>query len=523
MLAWITFIPLLGALTVFLIRRDNRQAVGAWGLIFSGFTLLLSLLLLSGFNGEYGAFEFIIRRDWVPDLGIEFLMGVDGISLWMILLTAFLTPITILFSSGSVKHDFREFTALLLLLETGLIGVFSSLDLILFYVFWEASLIPMFFLIGIWGADRRIYSAVKFFLFTMVGSVLMLVAILVLYRAGVEAGIRTFDITQLQQVAGLLNPRTAMMLFWFFFIAFSIKVPIFPLHTWLPDAHTDAPTAGSVILAGVLLKMGTYGFLRFSLPLFPQQSVDNALFISVLAVIGIIYAAWVATMQPDMKRLIAYSSVSHLGFAVLGIFSFTIEGMTGGLLQMLNHGLSTGALFLIAGILYDRTHTKLIEKFGGISRVMPMFSVIFLIAMLASIGLPGLNGFVGEFLVLLGSARAAHLSTFPGANYALTALAVTGVIWGAVYMLWMFQRVMLGKIRHEENLQLHDLDRREKWCLIPIIVLCIVIGLFPKLFTKPMEQPIKQLLERKPFVSTEIIKVDDSEMSEDPVLWEGGL
>ena len=498
MLAWITFIPLFGALTIFLVKRDDRRGAELWGLLFSGFTLLLSLLLLFGFDGDFGSFKFLIANDWIPSLGIQFKMGIDGISLWMVLLTAFLTPICIYFSTDSIQKGYREFTALLLLLEAGMMGVFVSLDLILFYVFWEAMLIPMYFLIGIWGAERRIYSAVKFFLFTMVGSVLMLIAILVLHRAGMQMpfDMRTFDLIQLQAVAHNLTPKMASVLFWFFFLAFAIKVPIFPLHTWLPDAHTDAPTAGSVILAGVLLKMGTYGFLRFSLPLFPQQSYDYALFISVLAVVGIIYAAWVATMQPDMKRLIAYSSVSHLGLSVLGIFTFTLEGMTGGLLHMLNHGLSTGALFLIAGIIYNRSHTKLIEKFGGISRIMPLFSVCFMITMLASIGLPGLNGFVGEILVLLGSSKAAYLRTFPGAHMVLTVLAATGVVWGAIYMLWMFQRVMLGPVKHEENRKLKDLSKREIWCLVPILVFCVIIGIFPKMFTKPMEAPLQKLIDR---------------------------
>ncbi|MBU1023477.1 NADH-quinone oxidoreductase subunit M [bacterium] len=505
MLAWITFIPLIGAATIFLISCENRRAIETWGMFFSGLTLFLSLLLLIGFDVNNPGMQLQINRLWIPNLGINFRMGIDGISLWMVLLTAFLTPIAVYFSAGSIKKDLREFLALLLFLETGMIGVFVSLDLVLFYIFWEVMLIPMYFLIGVWGAERRIYSAVKFFLFTMFGSVLMLIAILVLYR---EAGIQSFDIEVLKTAAQSLTPRMAVVLFWFFFLAFAIKVPVFPFHTWLPDAHTDAPTAGSVILAGVLLKMGTYGFLRFSLPMFPHQCYDFALLISSLAVIGIIYAAWVATMQPDMKRLIAYSSVSHLGFSVLGIFSFTLEGMTGGLLHMVNHGLSTGALFLIVGMLYDRTHTKLIERFGGITRIMPFFSVCFLLVMLSSIGLPGLNGFVGEFLVLVGSAKAAHELTFPGASYILTVCAATGVIWGAVYMLWMFQRVMLGPVKHKENENLQDLNKREKWCLIPIIVLCVVIGIFPKLLIKPMEAPLKELVRIVQQANQPVSRVD---------------
>jgi NADH-quinone oxidoreductase subunit M len=498
MLASITLIPLIGALTIFFVRQDDRRGSEYWGILFSGVTFILALLLLFlGFHGDYDEMKFIAVRDWVPSLGIQFKMGIDGISLWMVLLTAFLTPICIYFSADSIVKGYREFVALLLFLETSMLGVFLSLDLVLFYVFWEAMLIPMYFLIGIWGGERRIYSAVKFFLYTMFGSVLMLIAILILSRYALQQGIDTpFDLVALQSVTQGLPSRMASILFWFFFISFAIKVPIFPLHTWLPDAHTDAPTAGSVILAGVLLKMGTYGFLRFSIPLFPQQSYDYALFISLLAIIGIIYAAWVATMQPDMKRLIAYSSISHLGFSVLGIFSFTVEGMTGGILHMLNHGLSTGALFLIAGILYNRSHNKLIERFGGIMRIMPIFSVCFMILMLASIGLPGLNGFVGEILILMGSMKSVFHNSFPGVNIVIPILAATGVIWSAVYMLWMYQRVMLGAVKNEENTKFKDLNKRELWCLVPIIILCILIGIFPKFFTRPMEAPVRKIINR---------------------------
>ena len=497
MLALITFIPLVGAILTMLTRRDDRRGIEFIGAFASIITLALSISLISGFRGDFSSMQFIIRHDWIDGLGIEFHMGIDGISLWMVLLTAFLTPICIFYSVGTVKNSPREFIAMLLALETSMIGVFVSLDMILFFVFWEAILIPMYFLIGIWGYDRKTYSAMKFLVYTMFGSILMLVAILMIHKAGFSLGIRTFDLLQFPAIVQhAVTPRTAQILFWFFFLAFAIKIPIFPFHTWLPDAHTDAPTAGSVILAGILLKMGAYGFLRLSLPIFPRESLDYALFIIVLGVVGIIYGAWVATMQPDMKRLVAYSSVSHLGLVVLGIFTFTPEGMTGGLLQMVNHGLSTGALFLIVGMLYERAHTKLIEKYGGISRVMPYFSACFLLIMLSSIGLPGLNGFVGEILILLGSAKSSHLVTFPGASYVLTVLAASGAIWSAVYMLWMFQRVMQGPIRHEENKHMEDISAREKWALIPIIVLCILIGIFPKFFTKPMEAPIMQIIDK---------------------------
>ena len=497
MLAWVTFIPLIGAFAVMLTRKDDRRGIELVGLIASIITLVLAISLLAGFGGSFETMKFVIRHDWVHTLGIEFHVGVDGISLWMVLLSAFLTPICIIFSTGSITRGYREFVILLLVLETSMIGVFVSLDLILLFIFWETTLVPMYFLIGVWGSEHRIQSAMKFFIYTMFGSVLMLVAILLLHHAGFALGMRTFNLLDCPIIVQkALSPRMASVIFWFFFIAFAIKVPMFPFHTWLPDAHTDAPTAGSVILAGVLLKMGAYGFLRILLPLFPREAMDFALFISVLAVIGIIYGAWVATMQPDMKRLVAYSSISHLGFIVLGIFTFTIEGMTGGLLQMVNHGLTTGALFLIVGMLYDRTHTKLIEKYGGISRIMPFFSACFMIIMFTSIGLPGLNGFIGEFLVLVGSAKAANLGSFTGASIILTVLAASGVIWAAVYMLWMFQRVMQGPIKHEENKILKDINVREKWALVSIILICIFIGLYPKPFTKPMEAPLKKIIDR---------------------------
>lgn len=497
MLILITFIPLVGALTTMLTRKDDRRGIEAIALLASSLTLLLSIAVLAGFNGDYATMKFVVRYAWVPELGIDFHMGIDGISIWMVLLTSFLTPICVIYSAGTIKEGFREFIALLMFLETAMLGVFVSLDMILFFIFWEAVLIPMYFLIGIWGSDRRTYSAMKFIIYTMFGSILMLVAILIIHRAGLSIGFQTFSMLDFPSIIqNAITPRTAQILFWFFFLAFAIKVPIFPFHTWLPDAHTDAPTAGSVILAGVLLKMGTYGFLRFCLSFFPQESLDFALFISSLGVIGIIYGAWVATMQPDMKRLVAYSSVSHLGLIMVGIFTFTVEGMTGSLLQMINHGLSTSALFLIVGMLYERKHTKLIERFGGIARVMPFFAACFIIIMLSSIGLPGLNGFVGEILILLGSAKAAHLGLFEGASYVLTVLAVSGVIWSAIYMLWTYQRVMQGPIKHQDNQNLSDINMREKLALIPIIIMCFLIGIFPKYFTTPMQAPIQKIIDK---------------------------
>ena len=413
-------------------------------------------------------------------------MGIDGISLLLIVLTGFLTPIALLSSWESVHTKAREFSVFILLLEAAMIGVFVSLDLFLFYVFWDAMLIPMYFLIGIWGYDRRMYAAVKFFLYTMAGSVLMLVAILGLaYMHHAATGSYSFDLLQLY---GLHLPQQTQ--FWFFLaftVAFAIKVPLFPFHTWLPDAHVQAPTAGSIILAGVLLKMGTYGLLRFAFPLFPAAAAALAPYLAVLAVVGIIYGALVAMVQPDLKKLVAYSSVSHLGFVVLGICALNVQGMQGAVYQMLNHGVSTGALFLIVGMLYDRRHTRLIAEFGGLKKVMPKLVAMFLLVTLASIGLPGLNGFVGEFLVLLGTFRA---------NPRMAAFAATGVILSAVYMLWMFQRVNYGQVTNEKNAKLPDLSVREWWAIAPLAIMVVVMGVLPGVFLRPMAPSIDRTLQR---------------------------
>jgi NADH-quinone oxidoreductase subunit M len=435
--------------------------------------------------------QFEVRAPWIESLGVSYHLGVDGISLFLVLLTTFIMPITILSAWNAIHRGMREFLALMLLLETALIGTFLALDMILFFIFWEAVLIPMYFLIGIWGADRRIYAAIKFFIYTAFGSALMLIAIFYLYIVHLDQfGVSSMDLLDFYKLnipyMGIISPQG--LAFLAFFLAFAIKVPMFPLHTWLPDAHVEAPTAGSVILAGVLLKMGTYGFLRFLLPLFPEATLDLLPVLSIIAIIGIIYGAMVAFAQRDLKKLVAYSSVSHLGLVMLGIFVLNLQGMQGGIYQMLNHGLSTGALFLIVGMIYERRHTKLIAEFGGVSKVMPIFAAFFMLATLSSIGLPLLNGFVGEFLILLGVFKW---------NYIYCALGATGMILGAVYMLWAYQRVMFGPLDKPENKALIDLSLREIMVLLPIAIMFFVMGIYPKPFLSRMEPTVKELLKTK--------------------------
>jgi NADH-quinone oxidoreductase subunit M len=406
-------------------------------------------------------------------------------------LTTFLTPIALIASWDSITDRIKEYVVFMLLLEVGMLGVFLAVDLFLFYVFWEAMLIPMYFIIGIWGGKDRIYAAVKFFIYTMAGSLLMLIAILWLgyYASTLPGGYFTTNLLKLYAIAPAVPMGIQVWMFLAFALSFAIKVPLFPLHTWLPDAHVQAPTAGSVILAGVLLKMGTYGLLRFCLPLFPQASFQFTPLLATLAVIGIVYGALVAMVQTDVKKLVAYSSVSHLGFVVLGIFSMTEEGIQGAVIQMINHGLSTGALFLLVGMIYDRRHTREISQFGGLARVMPVFSTLFMIVTLSSIGLPGLNGFVGEFLILLGSFNSLFLG-----SWVYTAIAATGVIFSAVYMLWMVQRVFFGKITHDENRSLLDLTKREIAIMIPIILFIVWIGVYPSTFLKSSAASTKQVV-----------------------------
>lgn len=473
-----------------------------------GFTVLnflVSLLLFSGsaITGP-GGFSFEKNVPWIKAIGTNYHVGVDGLSFWLVILTTFIMPIAVISAWNAVEKSRTGFWVFMLLLESAMIGVFVSLDLLVFYLFFEASLVPMFFLIGIWGGENRIYAAVKFFIFTALGSLLMLVAIIALYYMYADqtgfAG--TFDfvaiLSALKTGTLVLPPQTGMLLFAAFAVAFAIKVPIFPFHTWLPDAHTEAPTAGSVILAAILLKMGTYGLMRFNFALFPDQARETAWLFITLAIIGIIYGALVAMVQPDMKRLVAYSSVAHMGFVILGMFSFTEAGMQGALYTMLSHGVTTGALFLLVGFIYERRHTREITQFGGLANVMPIYATVFVITTMASIGLPFLNGFVGEFLIMVGmfGSHALGVTASVNWNYIATMLAGTGVIFAAVYLLWMVQRVFFGKVTNEKNKTLADLSWREIGLMIPLIALMVYMGVFPKPFLNRSDEAIKAIQER---------------------------
>ncbi len=479
----ITLFPALGAVALMILRGDDHEWIKRMALFVAVAEFLFSLgLLYHTVNIAQPGYALELNVPWIASPQIHFHMGVDGLSVFLIVLTTFLTPISILASWNSVHHRMKEFFVMLLLLEVGVIGVFLALDLFLFFLFWEIMLIPMAFLIGIWGHERRIYAAIKFVLYTMAGSILMLVGILWLYNAT-----KTFDLVQIQAAmqggALQLSPQTEMILFLAFFVAFAIKVPLFPLHTWLPDAHVEAPTAGSVILAGVLLKMGTYGLMRFCLPLFPNASRKAAPYVAVLAIIGIIYGALVAMVQPNLKKLVAYSSVSHLGFVVLGIFSFSPIGMQGAIYQMLAHGISTGALFLLVGMLYDRRHTFEIAQYGGIATPMPRFSAFFLFAVLSSLGLPMLNGFIGEYLILLGT-YAGHFGLNGGNGWKYAAWAATGVILSACYLLWSYQRVFFGEITVEKNRSLPDASSRERFILATMSIVILWMGIGSAYFTR---------------------------------------
>jgi NADH-quinone oxidoreductase subunit M len=491
-LSVVLFTPLVGALLLLFIPRENEQAHKIAGNIFGALGFLVSLPLLRWFKPGWGGFAFEETADWIPSIGAKYHLGIDGISLLLVMLTTFLGMIAILSSWSAIHQRTKEYYILLLLLQTGMIGVFVSLDFFLFYVFWEVMLVPMYFLIGVWGSDRRLYAAIKFFLYTLAGSVVMLLAILALYfYAPVSAaGTRTFDVPTLLAAAQHFADPLKVWLFWGFFFAFAIKVPMFPFHTWLPDAHTEAPTAGSVILAGVLLKMGTYGFIRFSLPLLPADPVMRSRIIKVvifLSLVGIIYGALVCLMQKDMKRLIAYSSVSHLGFCTLGIFALTPNGLSGSVLQQINHGISTGALFLIVGVLYERRHTRMISEFGGLATPMPNFAAIYLIISLSSLGMPLLNGFIGEFTILQGAFQVSK---------AWAAWGSLGVVLGAAYLLWLYQRVMFGPVTQFANEDLPDLNLREYATLVPLVILAFWIGIYPKPFFALIEKPVENIVRQ---------------------------
>ncbi len=489
-LSFVTYLPAAVGVLLLLFPAKAEATIKRIALAGSIVTFILSLHLIYNFDAGVAGMQFEEKAPWIHSVGftVSHHLGIDGISLFLILLTTFLTPLAVLCSWHSITRRVKAFMICLLVLETGMIGVFAALDLVLFYVFWEVMLIPMYFLIGIWGHERRVYAAVKFVLYTMVGSVLMLVAILYLFFANQGT---TFDLVQITRnlASGTLHLSHGeeLWLFLAFFLAFAIKVPMFPLHTWLPDAHVEAPTAGSVLLAGVLLKMGTYGLLRFCLPMFPSAALQAAPYLSVLALIGIIYGALVSMVQPDLKKLVAYSSVSHMGLVVLGIFAFTIQGLQGSTLQMLNHGLSTGALFLLVGMIYDRRHTRAIAEMGGLAHVAPVLAAMFLVVTLSSIGLPGLNGFVGEILVLAGTFSVTR-------HYA--AIAALGMILGAVYMLWMYQRVFLGKITNPANASMADMGTREKLILVPILGMMLWIGVYSAPFLKRMEASMQFVQQR---------------------------
>jgi NADH-quinone oxidoreductase subunit M len=486
-LSLITFLPLAGVLLLLLIPSENHGLLRGATLAVTTLTFLASLPLVTGFvtNADY---QFVLNMPWIQagPFRMNYHVGIDGISLWLVILTTFIMPIAVLSTWTAVEEKVKGYMACLLLLEVGMLGAFIAIDLFLFYIFWEVMLIPMYFIIGIWGGKNRIYAAVKFFIYTMVGSLLMLVALIFLYFKGISAGMTGFSL--LNFIGLNLDPATQTWMFLAFALAFAIKVPMFPLHTWLPDAHTEAPTAGSVILAAVLLKMGTYGYVRFAMPLFPNAVEKFTPLIATLSVIGIIYASLVAMVQEDVKKLVAYSSVAHLGIVMLGVFALNQMGMQGGMLQMLNHGISTGALFLIVGFIYERRHTRLITDFGGLAKQMPIFATVFMIVTFSSIGLPGTNGFVGEILVLVGAFES-NLRWY-------AVIASSGVILSAVYMLWMYQRVMFGKLDNPKNQNLKDLNGREIAIMAPLIFLIFFMGLYPTPFTRTMAPALDKIIQQ---------------------------
>lgn len=491
LLTVITFLPTVGAVALLLLRGDDHVWIRRLAFAVAAAEFALSLLLIPGVPIGAAGYRLEEIHAWISNPHITYHLGVDGISLFLVLLTTFLTPLAMLASWKGITARLKEFFIMLLVLETGVIGVFLSLDLFLFFLFWEVMLLPMYFLIGIWGHERRIYASIKFVLYTMAGSILMFVGIIWLHDLALQIDVDTFDLTVIQsllqsgQIA--LAPRAEMLLFGAFFLAFAIKVPLFPLHTWLPDAHVEAPTAGSVMLAGVLLKMGTYGMLRFCLPLFPEAARKFAPAIATLAIIGILYGALVAMVQPNLKKLVAYSSVSHLGFVVLGIFTFNAIAIQGAVYQMLSHGISTGALFVLVGMLYDRRHTFLIREYGRLATPMPRLAALFLFVALSSLGLPMLNGFVGEFLILLGTYQ--H-------HWRWASWAAGGVILSAVYLLWSYQRVFFGEVAEEKNRSLPDLSARENWILAAMAVVILWMGVGSTMFTRRFEASCQNVLDR---------------------------
>jgi NADH-quinone oxidoreductase subunit M len=488
LLTIVTFLPLVGVLAILLVnppRRGSDNTIKIIALVTSAATFLGTLLILFRFDPSNPALQLVDRVDWIPSWGISYFMAVDGLSILMILLTSFISLLSIAASWTAIETQIKQYYIFMLLLEMGMLGVFLAQDLFLFYVFWEFTLVPMYFLIGIWGGGRRVYASIKFFLYTMAGSLLMLIAILYM---GITNG--TFAVPDL--IAGRdAFAHAQNLLFIGFFIAFAIKVPVFPFHSWLPDAHTEAPTAGSIILAGVLLKMGTYGFIRFNLPLFPDAAYQYAPFIAVLAIIGIIYGAIVSFAQKDAKKLVAYSSISHLGFVTLGIFALNNAGIQGAILQGVNHGLSTGALFFLVGVLYERTHTREMSAYGGVWKVLPLFSVLSLIVVLSSMGLPGLNGFVGEFTILLGSMGAESLAPRP---WIYTAFATTGVILAAVYLLWFFQRLFMGPVTTDEVRGLRAMNRGELAIMVAFLIFIFWIGIAPSPYFHLMDSTVNELV-----------------------------
>lgn len=508
-LTLLIFIPLAGVGLLMLIPATNKGAIRITTLAVAGLNLLVALTLLFGFDPTTYKMQFTESVPWIPDIGVTYVVGIDGMSLLLLLLTTYVALVSIACSWSAVEKQVKGFMICLLLMETGMIGVFVSLDLVLFFLFWEIGLVPMYFLIGVWGGERKLYATLKFFLYTIFGSVFMLVGIMALYYAhGNITGEYTFSLLKLYEVN--YPYQLQFWVFVAFFLGFAIKVPVFPFHTWLPDAHVEAPTAGSVILAGVLLKMGTYAFVRYNLPLLPSASIAFTPFILILSVVGIIYGAFLALAQQDIKKLVAYSSVSHLGFVMAGIFALNQQGIDGGILQMINHGISTGALFLIVGMIYERRHTRRIEDFGGLARVMPVFAAFAMVVVLSSIGLPGTNGFIGEILILIGVFKA---------NIPAAVLATTGIILAAVYMLRMYQRVIFGKITHPANEGLKDLNGREIITLASIVLLIIWIGIYPKPFLRLTAAGTSHLVStvQKKHAQTQAVKV--AMQVQGPALW----